>query len=537
MAPLLSNQSSRRFALWGMVFTLTLLSGCVRVGFDEPPTREDIGAPVDAPSVEDAASDDGSAVRVDVDIPDVEACEAGDCPSLGLPCALNLCVAGVCTVLVRPKGADCSLPQECKAGTCEAGLCKPDGALDCKDPFGCTTDLCEPGQGCVHVAKDCDDGDACTSDLCVPWTGECASIPSPDCNCTHDSDCPLLDDPSCAKMNCVAQQCVLEPKKEGKVCNDGDPCTSDDVCDNGSCEGTPKCDETEGKCETEVCLAGTCLTWVKPCDDGSVCTVDACEGGLCAYTAVGPAECNDDDPCTSDSCDKDEGCQHVWVTALGDGTLCECQSDADCLQITPQTVCSSVACVESQCFLLPHLDGTPCEEDGPCGGAGECSGGTCKIGDLCDDGNPCTINACLLGPDGPACIHPDACDDGNLCTKDGCDADGGCKNDDVVCEDDESCTMSFCDPQSGDCAHIFGGCELCYKDSDCASPCAEGWCHPLNHECTYAANFVQDCPAKTCHTSEGCVLSSGCQYQQVPTGTDCGDDKECDDGGNCIEEE
>lgn len=55
--------------------------------------------------------------------------------------------------------------------------------------------------------------------------------------------------------------------KHGEGCDDNNPCTSDDVCSDGSCAGTPY-----------------------RCDDGIVCTMDACDGdGGCLHDVVGGA--------------------------------------------------------------------------------------------------------------------------------------------------------------------------------------------------------------------------------------------------------
>lgn len=52
----------------------------------------------------------------------------------------------------------------------------------------------------------------------------------------------------------------------------------------------------------------------QPCDDGDPCTAgDACQDGNCVGSADGL--CEDNNICTTDSCDPEAGCVHVWNQA------------------------------------------------------------------------------------------------------------------------------------------------------------------------------------------------------------------------------
>jgi len=84
--------------------------------------------------------------------------------------------------------------------------------------------------------------------------------------------------------------------------------------------------------------------------------------------------CDDNNPCTNDSCDPQSGCK-----------------------------------------FIPN--GNSCEDGNPCTFNDKCSGGECVSGAfvVCDDGNPCTDNVC----DYTHCIYPSIpgpCDDGDPCT-------------------------------------------------------------------------------------------------------------------------
>ncbi len=142
---------------------------------------------------------------------------------------------------------------------CSSGLCAGSDSA-CEDNNSCTLEACDPVSGCIHVKSTapCDDGTLCTvADLCSG--GQCQGTPL--------------------------------------ACGDGNPCTLD------------SCDSNKG------CVH---LAQDATCDDQDACTVkDVCVTGLC--TAGIAISCDDDNPCTLDSCDAKVGCGHQ---KLGDGTGC-----------------------------------------------------------------------------------------------------------------------------------------------------------------------------------------------------------------------
>jgi hypothetical protein len=65
-----------------------------------------------------------------------------------------------------------------------------------------------------------------------------------------------------------------DPLYAGAPCDDGNPCTENDVCQSGACAGAPAGDGTS-------------------CDDGNPCTrPDTCQSGVCINEAI-PAACRD----------------------------------------------------------------------------------------------------------------------------------------------------------------------------------------------------------------------------------------------------
>ncbi len=85
---------------------------------------------------------------------------------------------------------------------------------------------------------------------------------------------------------------------DGKICSDGQACTSSDVCAKGQCVGKKT-----------------------SCDDGDKCTIDACEPGTgkCAHKAIigcggycqGTGDCDDANLCTNDVCSNGK-CKHTF---------------------------------------------------------------------------------------------------------------------------------------------------------------------------------------------------------------------------------
>jgi hypothetical protein len=103
--------------------------------------------------------------------------------------------------------------------------------------------------------------------------------------------------------------CSNPPKPDGSACNDGDLCTQTDTCQSGTCVGgnpvtcfaidqchnAGACDPATGQCSNPSKADGTA------CSDGNACTTaDVCQGGTCRGTPVtctpvanaGPGTCN-----------------------------------------------------------------------------------------------------------------------------------------------------------------------------------------------------------------------------------------------------
>src|SRR5262249_14505571 len=94
--------------------------------------------------------------------------------------------------------------------------------------------------------------------------------------------------------------CIFTPRPGAPCTDDGNPCTSD-VCGGGNvCTHPNKPDTT-------------------PCNEGAFCTLNAsCHTGICLGT---PLNCDDGNPCTTDSCDEpDRTCVHAPLAACSTTT-------------------------------------------------------------------------------------------------------------------------------------------------------------------------------------------------------------------------
>lgn len=224
-------------------------------------------------------NDDGATCDDDNDCTRDDRCNDGDCHGALIACDDN----NPCT------DESCEPGRGCVAAGVAGRTC------DDRDP--CTSeDLCTAAGACVGSGLVCDDGDPCTVDRCTPATAtnpggcvfEAKNLPCDDGNpCTLADQCRNLvcsgtrktcsDGNECTTDRCdqTTGECRFDVAADLASCDDGDPCTTIDRCRDGACRG----------------LAATC-------DDGIACTFDSCEQGLCRHLpapglclAPGGSEC------------------------------------------------------------------------------------------------------------------------------------------------------------------------------------------------------------------------------------------------------
>ena len=462
------------------------------------------------------------------------------------PCQTTACdsKSGACAPLPAKDGLACEDGVATTVGdTCQAGKCQP----------GVSTAQCSGDADCAKL----EDGDICNGVLfCNKQTSKCELNPA------TVVSCPSVDDTQCAKTLCQPKTglCALTALAGSPACDDGNPCTKGDHCQDGGCQssantcqcqkdadcagkedgdqcnGTLFCDKPTGQCQVNpatvktcpsvadtscskaVCLPKTGQCEQKPlpdlvgCDDGSPCTdADACQAGACVGTKV----------C---ACQVDADCEGQDDGDLCNGTL-YCNKKSNSCEVNPATVkvCPSVddsACQQSkcqpktgQCALTATSNGVSCDADGnPCTQNDFCSGGGCKPGKVTCE---CNADADCDGKQGDNKCIPDM-----FCDK----QSHSCKPaQQVQCDSskDGKCAETACDPVDGTCktallpvGTICGESAICAGAQVCDS---KGAC---------VAGAASDCDDADACTKDTCDAKKGCTFNALDAGP-------CDDGDIC----
>ncbi|MBI5610295.1 MAG: hypothetical protein HY902_15565 [Deltaproteobacteria bacterium] len=368
-----------------------------------------------------------------------------------------------------------------------------------------------------QVPADC--GNPCTRS-CVDHV--CQAVAATSCDdgnpCTSD-DCDKAS--GCTHLANAA------------TCSDGDGCSDPDLCQGGHCtSGPPRTCDDQNPCTSDTCQAGTCghSATGGPCSDGDACTLgEACAGGACSGGLL--VSCDDGLTCTADSCDSKNGCSHTAGSGTcSDGDPCTNGDTCTAGQCAGQKVdcddgqaCTTDACGPTGCEHAPSTG--PCSDDDVCTMADTCSAGACVGGATlpCGDSNPCTADSCDAAS---GCHHAAVqgpCDDGDACTAGTACAGGQCGGGVAVdCQDGNPCTQDSCDTDLG-CAHAPTG-GPCSDGNACTlgDLCSAGLCLPG------AATVCGDenpCTADSCDAIVGCMNS--------PFAGPCSDGDACTQGDAC----
>ena len=202
--------------------------------------------------------------------------------------ATKIWIAGACPD-VDPEGEPCDDGNACTTGdTCNSdGACIGDPVECDPSPDPCHQAQCDPDAGCVNVpltGGDCNDGNACTSnDICQ--AGACVGTPRV---CETSGQCQQ------GTCNPETGECSVGPRTGGS-CDDGDPCTVGDTCTAGTCGGTPLVCTAGSICQSNgACVDGQCVFSFAPdgtaCGDGNACNGDeVCQSGVCAVASAAQA--------------------------------------------------------------------------------------------------------------------------------------------------------------------------------------------------------------------------------------------------------
>jgi predicted alpha/beta superfamily hydrolase len=481
---------------------------------------------------------------------------------------IDACRAGICVgsnTVVCAASDPCLVAGVCNSGT---GLCSNPPAADgtgCDDGQFCDgKDVCFGGT-CTHSGDPCQKGE-----VCDPKVGACVipSCPTGQVNCGGacvDLNSNANDCGACGVVCPPGNACISARCQAASSCNDGVKNDSETAVDcGGSC---PACGVgytclVNGDCTSKACISGVCQAAASCTDgiqDGNETGVD-CGGSCPACTAgcLGDTDCNDKNPCTTDTC-VSNACVHTAVvcTALDQchsvgtcdsGTgICSnpakangssCSDGNACTQFDS---CQAGICAGSKMVTCTALD--QCHVAGVCDpGTGACSNPVAADGSACSDGNACTTNdTCLAGTctGGP----PANCDDGNACTIDSCSPSSGCMhtpgNAGVVCRPSAGVcdAAETCTGTDATCPGDVKSTAVC-RASAGVCDVAES-CDGVHNDCPvdgFQSSATVCRPAVgQCDVAETCTgMSAACPTDGLaPNGTSCSDGNACTQSDTC----
>jgi hypothetical protein len=337
------------------------------------------------------------------------------------PCTVDVCIDDTCVNSFdesKTSFGSCEVDgHSCTAGKCvdinQVIFCYEQrrefltGAEGCRDEDQCTADSCIEtpiklsglphkdaiGNTVLQNSYQCDyeleEGNPCfVEDACQP--GVCtitgSGMPGDDfgISCVQLGNnapqpyCPNTDNNICTTESCVVGTgCVSSPVMANTVCNDLDPCTTDDKCQTDPmtqgfyCFGTPKV---------------AVLAVDGGCSDGDKCTPDSCSGGVCSHGSALQCFDTDNNVCTPEACNSSTGlceAQAAVTGACDDSDPC---TTNDMCQTDPML--NKIDCFGTPKVLLPTSamgfdDNNPCTEDSCSLGVGGHEPITGPVGGLC----------------------------------------------------------------------------------------------------------------------------------------------------------
>ena len=462
-----------------------------------------------------------------------------------ISCASGQCMDGLCC-LTKCEGACVTCAGTGTEGTCTpvANGSKCDDQNPCTANDLCKDGTCTQGNpmDCSHLDSDCSLGqcDAESGDcVAVPNEGGCVidgdchgtGQPHPEIECLVCRPDVTADEWSIAAGACLVEEiCYVAGDQVENSCS---------VCDPASpTEPTPledgtECSKDNDPCSKHECQAGLCVyipLLDQPCDDQDLCTTnDVCGEDGCSGT---PYECGDGIDCTTDSCDGQGGCDNPADSGfcLIDG-ICYVDGDAP----PGGELCKMCLPDKSQSIFSDSPTGSLCDDGDSCTLLDYCNKGSCSgLAMPCDDGLTCTEGLCEAGLClftiveeyclvGGGCYAPMDAQPGNPC--------GGCApsvsptewsalNQGAPCDDSLYCTV---DDQCND-GVCTGGPRDCGEQE-----CIEAWCLEQDQECVLIT-MADDTP---CDDGNACTLNGLCK-EGVCTGVpkDC---SEATGGNTCME--
>lgn len=251
---------------------------------------------------------------------------------------------------------------------------------------------------------------------------DCSEIATPDCNVAVCNEGQHMG---------TIGECVVVPDENGAECEDGLFCTVNDACMDGVCVGGPEndCGLDPEACQIPVCdeASQTCSTTPAgngdPCTSDDLCEVNStCQNGLCVgqlkdcFFSPVPNECHVavcdpmDGTCKPEPGNEGLGCtdpnELCTVGKTCSAGTCVGGAPMDCSALTMGCFDGVCDAMSGQCVQQPIAPGGTCQSaaddcnTGVCDMNGSCNpvpaneGGTCEDGNSCTSGETCTMGVC-----------------------------------------------------------------------------------------------------------------------------------------------
>lgn len=360
------------------------------------------------------------------------------------------------------------------------------------------------GYGYGLVQSDCCGSFACATDLSAHELGH--NWNAQHCDCAGTSNWTMNPYITCAnQFHPTLSIPTITAFRDSRTCL---------AAGNSGCTDSADCDDAN-PCTTDTCSGGSCFhaNSTGACDDGLFCNgTDTCSAGACSVHSGNPCPPPDGDGNCSESCNESlNNCTGPDPngSACNDGLYC---NGADS--------CSNGSCSVHSGNPCPGPDG-----DGNCAESCSETARACTAADptgsTCNDGNSSTTNdACSAG----VCVGTPIvvnCDDGNPCTVDTVSGTtclhssaptGTACNDGLFCNGADSCSNGSCS------LHAGNPCPGADGDSNCRESCNEA-----ADACT-----GNDPNGSACNDGNSMTSNDACS-----NGTCVGTPVSCDDGNPC----
>jgi Stigma-specific protein, Stig1 len=426
-------------------------------------------------------------------------------------------------------GTTCGASESCVRGSCVRVGCST-GQVECD---GSCTSLQTDPLHCGNCGTACDAGELCASGACV------ATCPVGQLPCDGTCINPATD-----RQYCGATDCNEAAQGGAGGGGDGEACSSEELCVDGTCQRTCAGDELVcgGRCvdplsSSNFCGATDCSaneTSGEACASGQ-----ACQDGECSFACPGTqvacgGQCVDPQTnrnyCGASTCADDatdgEVCPSGQVCAAG---VCETSCPqgqvacgGECIKpATDPTYCGATTCADDA------TDGESCDT---------ASGEVCANG-LCDTSCPPGQLVCS-----GACVNPNT--DRGFCGATDCD--GGDATDGSVCGSGEVCANGLCDTSCLPGQLVCGG--ACVNPNTDRSFCGATDCDGGDATDGSACASGEVCVGGACETScptgqlvcgGGCISpdtsreycgATDCEAGDTTDGETCGSGQVCSSG-------